>query len=111
MTVEAHADEFGPERADRHQSREEARRSAVRKWADRVPSLTIPEAAELCSVSREHLYRLIREGAFPAVRMHGRYVVPAVAVEELFKAAAAGTGAVELAEWSAERQTHPGGAS
>ncbi|GAB3765672.1 helix-turn-helix domain-containing protein [Microlunatus parietis] len=108
MTVETLADESGFGRADRNQSREDARRSAVRKWADRVPSLTIPEAAELCSVSREHLYRLVRTGAFPAVRMQGRYVVPAAAVEQLFKTAAAVAGAVEVAEWAAARQIEGG---
>jgi hypothetical protein len=43
------------------------------------------------SVSQEHLYRLIRAGAFPALRMRlgqkGRYVVPARAVEALLDAA------------------------
>jgi hypothetical protein len=53
------------------------------------------------SVSQEHLYRLIRADAFPAVRMRrggeqGRYVVPARAVEEILDAAiAAGGGRVE----------------
>jgi hypothetical protein len=43
------------------------------------------------SVSQEHLYRLIRAGAFPALRMRlgqkGRYVLPARAVGALIDAA------------------------
>lgn len=87
MTVQALPEDSGMERQSRDQIREDARRSAVRKWADRFPSLTVPEAAELCSISPEHLYRLVRTGAFPSVRLEGRYVIPAEAIERLFKAA------------------------
>jgi excisionase family DNA binding protein len=65
--------------------------SALRKRSAGVPTYSVPEAAALMSVSQEHLYRLIRAGAFPAVRMRlgekGRYVVPARAVEALLDAA------------------------
>jgi excisionase family DNA binding protein len=66
--------------------------NALRKRSAGVPTYSVPEAAALMSVSQEHLYRLIRAGAFPAVRMragreHGRYVVPAKAVEALLDAA------------------------
>ena len=65
-----------------------ALRSGLRKRAAGVPTYSVPEAAALLSVSREHLYRLIRVGAFPVLRMglgadHGRYVVAARTVEEL----------------------------
>lgn len=65
--------------------------SGLRKRAAGVPTYSVPEAAALLSVSREHLYRLIRAGAFPAMRMglgaeHGRYVVPARAVEAVIDA-------------------------
>jgi excisionase family DNA binding protein len=66
-------------------------RNALRKRSDGVPTYSVPEAAALLSVSQEHLYRLIRADAFPAVRMRlgqqGRYVVPARAVEALLDAA------------------------
>src|SRR6476661_655879 len=65
--------------------------NALRKRSAGVPTYTVPEAAALLSVSQEHLYRLIRAGAFPALRMRlgqkGRYVVPARAVEALLDAA------------------------
>ena len=65
--------------------------NALRKRSAGVPTYSVPEAAALMSVSQEHLYRLIRAGAFPALRMRlgqkGRYVVPARAVEALLDAA------------------------
>ncbi|GAA1531193.1 helix-turn-helix domain-containing protein [Kribbella lupini] len=90
----------------RQLSRELALRSALRKRAAGVPSYTIPEAAALCSVSQEHLYRLVRADAFPAVRMQrgdgkGRYVIPAKAVEQLLNDAVVGGGCVEASEWAA----------
>ena len=86
--------ERGPD-ADRVRWRRACRdltlRNALRKRADGVPTYSVPEAAALLSVSQEHLYRLIRADAFPAVRMRlgqqGRYVVPARAVEALLDAA------------------------
>ena len=76
-------------------------RNALRKRADGVPTYSVPEAAALLSVSQEHLYRLIRADAFPAVRMRvareqGRYVVPARAVEALLDAATESSGLVDV---------------
>ena len=88
-------------------------RNALRKRSDGVPTYSVPETAALLSVSQEHLYRLIRADAFPAVRMRagreqGRYVVPARAVEALLDAAT-GTGA--LVDVESARSTAPiGGA-
>jgi excisionase family DNA binding protein len=87
--------------ADRAQWRRAAReitlQSALRKRAEGVPTYSVPEAAALLSVSQEHLYRLIRAEAFPAVPMgigleRGHYVVPAVAVEEILNKAAGSSG-------------------
>ena len=94
----------GPSRLRQH-GRELALQSALRKRADGVPSYTIPEAAALCSVSQEHLYRLVRDNAFPAIRMQrgqgkGRYVIPAKAVEQLLDHAATGSDCVEASEWA-----------
>ncbi len=66
--------------------------AALRKRAAGVPTYTVPEAAALLSVSQEHLYRLIKADAFPAVHMRrgrdqGRYIVPARAVEAMLDAA------------------------
>ncbi|WP_098958109.1 helix-turn-helix domain-containing protein [Pseudonocardia sp. N23] len=72
----------------RAQVRTSALDRAIRKRAEGVPSYTVPEAAALLSISQEYLYRLIQADEFPAVRMrlggrHGRYVVPAKAVEKI----------------------------
>src|SRR5436190_9551661 len=53
---------------------------------------TVAEAARLLRVDRATIYRAIREDAFPAVRVRSRYVIPAVAVEQM-AADAAETGA------------------
>ena len=57
------------------------------------------------SVSQEHLYRLVRAGAFPAValrmgRDQGRYVVPAAAGETLLATAGESGGFVDSQEWT-----------
>jgi excisionase family DNA binding protein len=87
-------------------------RAALRKRAAGVPSYTVPEAAALLSVSQEHLYRLIRSDAFPAVDMRrhrdqGKYVIPARAVEAMLDAA---TEAGALIEAAAYRATGGGAA-
>ncbi len=86
--------------------RDLALQSALRKRAAGVPSYTVAEAAALCSVSQEHLYRLVRDGAFPALRMRrgceqGRYVIPAMAIEKLLAAALEAGGCLDVSEWAA----------
>jgi excisionase family DNA binding protein len=91
--------EAGNARAEwRIACREVTLQAALRKRAAGVPTYTVPEAAALLSVSQEHLYRLIKADAFPAVHMRrgrdqGRYIVPARAVEAMLDAAT-GTGAL-----------------
>src|SRR6266496_6857200 len=80
--------------------REVTLQAALRKRAAGVPTYTVPEAAALLSVSQEHLYRLIKADAFPAVDMRrrrdqGRYVVAAADLEEFLGSA---RGAVARAD-------------
>jgi excisionase family DNA binding protein len=94
----------------RVQCRDAVLQSALRKRAAGVPTYTVPEAAALLSVSKEHLYRLVRADAFPVVRMctggnHGRYIVPAKAVDNLLDAATEG-GNRDVAEWAKAWQAH-----
>jgi len=96
--------------------RDLALQSALRKRATGVPTYSVAEAAALLSVSQEHLYRLVRAGAFPAVRMRlggdqGRYVVPANAVEKLLDAAADAGGCVDIAELAQTWRARLAGAS
>jgi excisionase family DNA binding protein len=60
---------------------------------------TVPEAAQLLTVSAPTLYREIRAGRFPAIRVRGRYVVPAKALDAMEQAAVAG-GIVDPADVS-----------
>jgi excisionase family DNA binding protein len=53
---------------------------------------TVPEAAELLRVSEVTLYREIPESRFPALKIRGRYVVPAKAIDDLEQEALAATG-------------------
>ncbi|GAA2755887.1 helix-turn-helix domain-containing protein [Actinopolymorpha rutila] len=95
----------------REAGRDLALQNALRKRAAGVPTYSVPEAAALLSVSQEHLYRLVRADAFPAVRMRagggdqGRYVVPAKAVERLLDAAAGSGACVEVGDWAPTWQT------
>ncbi|SDF15487.1 helix-turn-helix domain-containing protein [Pseudonocardia oroxyli] len=59
--------------------------------------LTVPEAAELLRIDTSTLYRAIRGGEFPAVRIRARYLVPGKVIEELIANAIADTKATDPA--------------
>jgi excisionase family DNA binding protein len=89
----------------RGQLRDVALQRAMTKRLAGVPSYTVPEAAALLSISAEYLYRLIRQGQFPAVCMrpsgtHGRYIIAAAAVNGLLDQATT----VDLAQWAKDWQ-------
>jgi excisionase family DNA binding protein len=44
---------------------------------------TVAEVAELLGLSDPTVYRAIREGEFPAIRVRGRYVIPAKAIDQM----------------------------
>ena len=111
MRDQSKAPETAPEAVDNADWRDRVRgvalANALRKRAMGVPTYTVAEAAALLSVSQEHLYRLIQAGGFPAVRMrvgasHGRYVVPAKALEQLLDTAAIESVCLDAAEWTAQ---------
>ena len=61
--------------------------------------LTVAEtAALLADVSEPTLYRAIRAGTFPAIKIRGRYVVPAKAIDAL-EADALSSGLVDAADY------------
>ncbi len=66
---------------------------------------TVPEAARVLRVTPTTIYRAIREDAFPAVRIHTRYVIPASAVDRLAAEAAESGGCVDVAAMAAQRRT------
>jgi excisionase family DNA binding protein len=65
---------------------------------------TVAEAAQLLRVDRATLYRAIRDDAFPAVRVRSRYVIPAVAVEQLAADAVESSRCVDVAAVAAGRR-------
>ncbi|HEX5405951.1 MAG TPA: helix-turn-helix domain-containing protein [Pseudonocardiaceae bacterium] len=66
---------------------------------------TVTETARILRVGASTLYRAIREGAFPAVRLRSRYVVPAAALDKLLAEVAETGGLVDPARMAAERRT------
>ncbi|WP_033339148.1 helix-turn-helix domain-containing protein [Catenuloplanes japonicus] len=44
---------------------------------------TVAETAALLRLSEPTLYRAIRTGEFPSIKVRGRYVVPAKAIDQL----------------------------
>lgn len=99
----------------RTEVRSSALDSAIKKRANGVPTYTVPEAAALLSISQEYLYRLIQADAFPAVRMklgrrHGRYVVPAKAVEQVLDAAVDGSNELTRTAGATGSSAQGGGA-
>ncbi|GAA2517882.1 hypothetical protein GCM10010201_13400 [Pilimelia columellifera subsp. columellifera] len=51
--------------------------------ASRKRFYAVAEAARLLGLSEPTLYRAIRGGQFPAIRVRGRYVVPAAAIDQM----------------------------
>jgi excisionase family DNA binding protein len=61
---------------------------------------SVAEVAALFGISPMTLYRAINDGQFPAVRIRGRLIVPAQAVEAMAEAAVAEQGIVDAAGWA-----------
>lgn len=71
--------------------------------------LTVAEAAALLKVSEVTIYRGISAGEFPAVKIRGRYVIPAKAIDAMEDAALAAPEATAQAMWQdAERRLASG---
>lgn len=45
--------------------------------------LTVSDAAHLCSISTKHMYRVLRDGTIPSVKLGKRVLVPRRALEAL----------------------------
>jgi excisionase family DNA binding protein len=57
--------------------------NAPRRW------YSVAEVAQMLGMGQMTVYRAIHAGEFPAVRIRGRYVIPAKALEALEEAAVA----------------------
>ena len=61
---------------------------------------SVPQAAQVFGTAPVTLYRAIRAGEFPAVRIRGRLIVPARAVEAMAEAAVTEHTVVDPAAWT-----------
>lgn len=68
--------------------------------------LSVALAAPVLDVSTVTLYRAIQAGQFPAIKIRGRYVIPAKVIDALEAAAVAAGSVVDAADWV----DHTGGA-
>jgi excisionase family DNA binding protein len=60
---------------------------------------SVADAAELLGMCDMTLYRAIRDGQFPAVRIRGRLIIPARAIEAIAAAAVEAGALVDAASW------------
>ena len=67
--------------------------------AHRPMFYSVAQAARLFGMSPMTLYRAIAAGEFPAVRIRGRLIVPARAVDAMAEAAVAEQTVVDAAAW------------
>jgi excisionase family DNA binding protein len=61
----------------------------------------VAETAELLRLDQSTLYRHLRSGRFPGVKIGGRYVVPHVVLDNLIADVLASGRCLDLTEWTA----------
>jgi len=74
----------------------------------RLVFLTVEETADLLRVDAVTIYRAIRSGEFPAVKVRKRYVVPLRALDLLVDDVVATGSCVDTAEWTSSWRTKVG---
>ncbi len=79
-----------------------ARRGASTSSAEAPRFYSVAEVARMFGMSSMTLYRAIAAGEFPAVRIRGRLIVPAKAIEELVEASFEHNGLVDAADFVPE---------
>lgn len=68
-----------------------------------VPTFyNVAEIAALLRLDQSTLYRHLRAGNFPGLKIGGRYVVPHVVVDRLISDIVATGRCLDLAEWTAD---------
>ncbi len=63
---------------------------------------SVAEVAAIFGLSSMTVYRAIQEGEFPALKIRGRVIVPAKAVEAMIEAASTDGSLVDAASWVAD---------
>jgi excisionase family DNA binding protein len=64
---------------------------------------SVADAAEILGMSEVTVYRAIRAREFPAIKVRGRYVVPARALDAMEDQAVSTGATVDAADWSEGR--------
>lgn len=62
---------------------------------------SVAQAAAMLGMSNMTVYRAIAAGEFPAVRIRGRLIVPARAIEAIAEIAVAEQTVIDASEWAA----------
>lgn len=75
----------------------------ARAGADAPRFYSVAEVARMLGTSPVTLYRAIREGEFPAVRIRGRLIVPAKAIEAMADLAVTEQTTVDASGWAVQR--------
>ena len=69
----------------------------------REPSFfTAAETAEIFRLDESTLYRHLRNGSFPGIKIGGRYVVPAAVIQQLVDDVLATGRCLDLSTWTRE---------
>jgi len=68
---------------------------------------SVSEIAQRFGMSDMTLYRAIRAGEFPALRIRGRFIIPAKAIDAMVDAAVDSGCLVDAADWEVTRTPKP----
>ena len=66
---------------------------------------SVAQVARLFGMSEMTVYRAIGDGQFPAIRIRGRLIVPAKAIDAMTEAALSERTAVDAADWVLNRRS------
>ena len=70
-----------------------------RRPAEAPRFYSVAEVARMLGTSQMLLYRAINAGEFPAVRIRGRLIVPAKALDAMVESAMASQSVVDARDW------------
>lgn len=100
-----HATVINGEQPESTTSNDSQQESSTDNSGNRAPLFyTVPDAARLIGTAPVTLYRAIRHGEFPAMRIGRRVVVPARAIEAMVDAALAEQAEVAASQFSVVRR-------
>lgn len=65
---------------------------------------SVPQAARMIGMAPVTLYRAIRDGEFPAMRIRGRLIIPARAIDAMIDAAITENTVIDASGWAVVRR-------